>query len=550
MVLFMSISGGMDWDEILWLLADLSVVYAAFYCFYVAFVVFGVLNVVTAVFVDNAWQIAQMDRDLVVQEQTKKKEAYMKELKNLFMEADIDESGSLSWEEFEEHLQDDRVQAYLSTMELDVTEAHSLFKLLDLHNQNKVHIDDFVNGCMRLKGGAKSIDVCTLLYENRKFNFKLEEYTAYAEKQFQRLEKVHSLEPMITPSERASRRSKKSLHMHTSDSLDQHESPHQQPDNRHGGWRNTVMSDEVNKSLQATMGGGNNGPTVPLEIPRASFRRPSEQQDTGIAHLKQLLSVDTLLSTAGQVKSFMGDIVSPQDDAERRKEARRDSRTARQLVAAAAAAETASATRRQAKRCSTMPAGMGDDGAHFGALLSNEGKEKERGQSPPPYVLRPPPALDIREARRASGMALMQLGEDPSLSPLPEGNEAGSPRPSIRQGSHDDHETHFASPLPSLPAAAIRASEYRSAMDGADRGNFARATSEPTAWGPAAPNHIEVRPPPPDGQPPFAVLPAADIPQAIPRPPAPRVGGEQPFPPEGQPSVVPPDDEMPVSIAC
>merc|ERR1740129_2579005 len=358
MVLFMSISGGMDWDEILWLLADLSVVYAAFYCFYVAFVVFGVLNVVTAVFVDNAWQIAQMDRDLVVQEQTKKKEAYMKELKNLFMEADIDESGSLSWEEFEEHLQDNRVQAYLSTMELDVTEAHSLFKLLDLHNQNKVHIDDFVNGCMRLKGGAKSIDVCTLLYENRKFNFKLQEYTAYAEKQFQRLEKVHSLEPMITPSERASRRSKKSLHIPSSDSLDQHESPHQQPDNRHGGWRNTVMSDEVNKSLQATMGGGNNGPTVPLEIPRASFRRPSEHKNFHDLSLKRLLSVYTLLSTAGQVKSFMGDIVSPQDDAARRKEARRDSRTARQLVAAAAAAETASATRRQAKRCSTMPAGM------------------------------------------------------------------------------------------------------------------------------------------------------------------------------------------------
>merc|ERR1712048_445133 len=150
----------------------------------------------TAVFVDNAWQIAQKEQDLVVHKEIAQKEAYMSELKAIFNEADIDGSGSLTWEEFQHHLQDARIQAYLATLELDVTELRGVFEMLDLQGTEEVNIGDFVMGCMKLKGPAKSIDVCTILYENRKQACKWAMWASYSERQFQRLEDLLELPPM------------------------------------------------------------------------------------------------------------------------------------------------------------------------------------------------------------------------------------------------------------------------------------------------------------------------------------------------------------------
>merc|ERR1719335_349068 len=46
-------------------------------------------------------------------------------------------------------------------------EAEQLFVLLDPHKSGEVSIDDFVKGCVRMKGGAKSVDIQTLLFQNK-----------------------------------------------------------------------------------------------------------------------------------------------------------------------------------------------------------------------------------------------------------------------------------------------------------------------------------------------------------------------------------------------
>merc|ERR1711971_227566 len=48
---------------------------------------------------------------------------------------------------------------------LDSSQARALFMLLDTDDTEEVSIDEFVSGCTRLKGDAKSIDVNMLLYE-------------------------------------------------------------------------------------------------------------------------------------------------------------------------------------------------------------------------------------------------------------------------------------------------------------------------------------------------------------------------------------------------
>lgn len=178
--LFMGICGGKDWSELLDPLMDIGGLYGVLFVFYIFFVVFGVLNVVTSIFVDSAQQVSKRDRDIVTQHELSQNKAYAKNIRNFFFEADKDGSGTLSWEEFENYLQDEKVQAYFGTLGLDVSQARALFLLLDTDESNSVGIEEFVWGCMKLKGDAKSIDVNMLLYETEKMIFQLSRFIEHA----------------------------------------------------------------------------------------------------------------------------------------------------------------------------------------------------------------------------------------------------------------------------------------------------------------------------------------------------------------------------------
>jgi len=119
---------------------------------------FGVLNVVVGTFVATATEIASKDREAFVKAELRSWELSTCRIKTFFHEADVDKSGTLSWEEFRNHLQNPTVRAYFNGIGLDVSQAHALFELLDTDGNDSVTIDEFLDGCMRLKGEAKSVD--------------------------------------------------------------------------------------------------------------------------------------------------------------------------------------------------------------------------------------------------------------------------------------------------------------------------------------------------------------------------------------------------------
>merc|ERR1712176_1517551 len=64
LTLFEAITSGVSWDEALQpLMTEISPWMAPFFCFYVALCLFAMMNVVTGVFVEQAAQHAQEDRD-------------------------------------------------------------------------------------------------------------------------------------------------------------------------------------------------------------------------------------------------------------------------------------------------------------------------------------------------------------------------------------------------------------------------------------------------------------------------------------------------------
>jgi len=185
--LFMSICGGFDWRELWIILRDVSWVYGWAFIFYIFFMVFGVLNVVVATFVEQSSMISQRDRELVTQNELEKNRQYYYNIRRFFQEADPDGTGTLSSQKFEDYLDDENVQAYFQSFELDVTQANTLFRLLDWDQSDDVDIDEFVEGCMRMRGQARSIDVHLLLYQNEKMVHRIQEFMQYVEEQLQKI---------------------------------------------------------------------------------------------------------------------------------------------------------------------------------------------------------------------------------------------------------------------------------------------------------------------------------------------------------------------------
>jgi len=159
LTLFQSITGGRDWAEVYDELDRIHGVHSSLFVLFIYFMVFLVLNVVIATVVNVTSGVSSRDRDSVVDVQMKLLKNYTIDIKEFFKSADTDGSGQLSFEEFSRHLKHPRVKAYFTTLDLDTRQSDILFKLLDQNESGEVGISEFLDGCLRLKGGARNLDM-------------------------------------------------------------------------------------------------------------------------------------------------------------------------------------------------------------------------------------------------------------------------------------------------------------------------------------------------------------------------------------------------------
>mmetsp|Transcript_91399 Transcript_91399/g.293580 ORF Transcript_91399/g.293580 Transcript_91399/m.293580 type:complete len:620 (+) Transcript_91399:97-1956(+) len=186
--LFMAITGGADWRDLMSPLQSVNgAAYVPVFIFYVFFMYFGVLNVVVSAFVVTAADIAAQDKESLVKGEMSRFQQYTRRIKIFFREADLDKSGTLSWEEFRSHLDDGRVKAYFQALDLDVSQARILFDLLDVDGSDNVTVDEFLDGCLKLKGQARSIDMNLVVFMCNKLFAMLQEHVQKSDQEFARL---------------------------------------------------------------------------------------------------------------------------------------------------------------------------------------------------------------------------------------------------------------------------------------------------------------------------------------------------------------------------
>ncbi|CAJ1376603.1 unnamed protein product, partial [Effrenium voratum] len=102
-------------------------------------------------------------------ERMRERSEFQTKLAEFFLEADVDGSGCVSRDEFQVILKDKNAASFLDSLDLQVSDAHRLFDLLD-DGSGQVTYQEFLDGCMRLKGQARSQDVISILHEQTKIS--------------------------------------------------------------------------------------------------------------------------------------------------------------------------------------------------------------------------------------------------------------------------------------------------------------------------------------------------------------------------------------------
>jgi len=162
--------------------------YALFYIAYRCIFCFAVLRVITAVFIAETQRVVSTDDEIAILKKERAREVYIEKMREIFNEIDDSEDGLVSKEEFHQLVTDPIMRNWLSTMDLEVTELETVFKLLD-DGDGAIAVDEFIKGVSRMRGQAKAIDVVNLVALTKRMDTRLESIALKMDKKLDHLVK-------------------------------------------------------------------------------------------------------------------------------------------------------------------------------------------------------------------------------------------------------------------------------------------------------------------------------------------------------------------------
>jgi len=163
-----------------------AVVFVAF----IFVVTFGLMNIVVAIICENILCAAQNNEEKIQQLMEKERSRVLESLRGVFEAADTDKSGAMDFREFQSALARKHVKEKLALIDIPVHDLEELFKLLDDDQSGEITIDEFFQGCEKLKGVAKGRDMITLSMNVQKCLRRVDGMSEVCDRQHDRLEDV------------------------------------------------------------------------------------------------------------------------------------------------------------------------------------------------------------------------------------------------------------------------------------------------------------------------------------------------------------------------
>jgi len=175
-----AVTGGFDWMDVATPLREIDSFSFLMFFLYILFIVFGLLNVLTGVVVESTKNMAEVDRDLVIEEAMDHEASFANDLKRFFekliVESDPDrkpidgipaKDRRLQSSVLKATLDNNRVYHYLSSIGVEPKDAWHVFQLMKTKNKDVV-VEDYVKGLLYYQGPARSVDLAMLMAETRK----------------------------------------------------------------------------------------------------------------------------------------------------------------------------------------------------------------------------------------------------------------------------------------------------------------------------------------------------------------------------------------------
>jgi len=155
--IFLGLTGGVDWNDIVVPIKDPVPEAAWIFIVFMLFAILALLNIVSGTFVQNA-----IDRAEEVKQINKVQQA-----RKMFKSLDVDSSGFIGFSELNDHLDNPEVQGYFRSVDVDLSEARCLFDMLDMNDSGTIDFEEFLSGCIRLQGPARSLDLLMVARDMR-----------------------------------------------------------------------------------------------------------------------------------------------------------------------------------------------------------------------------------------------------------------------------------------------------------------------------------------------------------------------------------------------
>jgi len=171
--LYKVLTGGEDWNVYYKLVEAAGMLYAASFVFFVFFAHLAVMNILTGMIVEKSVRAAAPDREQLVLQQRVRSRQDAYEFRNAWKMLDHNRSGTISWRAFKVHMESEAMVAYMASLGLEVHEVELFFHMVAGSSSASVTIDQFVEGCLQMKGNATGIAMQCQLFETNQLRAHL-----------------------------------------------------------------------------------------------------------------------------------------------------------------------------------------------------------------------------------------------------------------------------------------------------------------------------------------------------------------------------------------
>merc|ERR1711871_1078615 len=130
------------------------------------------MRVISALFLKQTLAVANVDAERVMMQKMKEKERFANVIREIFISADTSGDGAINAEEFKRMVVDPVVGQCFEKLGLEVYEVVTLFHLL-ADDDGIADYEEFLEGALKMKNSARTIDVIQILHEHMKLGKQL-----------------------------------------------------------------------------------------------------------------------------------------------------------------------------------------------------------------------------------------------------------------------------------------------------------------------------------------------------------------------------------------